>query len=908
MPGLAALDFGKTAGGMPVVLEPCRTIGGHAVLLAMTEPSTSHPHEIPESLRLQLAAFRRELWRIKILEAVAAGFIGLFASFLLVFALDRVWQTPGLVRLLILLGGVSLFAVFAPMWLHRWVWKRRREDQLARLIARRFPGLGDRLLGVIELQNQSGSGDTLSPRLREAAMQAVAAESSKRSFTEALPANRHRLWGAAAAVFAIATIAILSAMPRAGWNALKRWLMPLAPTERYTFARLENPPDSLVVPYGEAFEVTLHLAGDSEQRPGSGTGRYGSQPEVAASLSNDRYRFTFPGQQDPGVIVFRLGDLTHRLRVQPMTRPAVERVSASIEAPAYLGIPTRTFDVATGVVSAVEGSRVSILLETDRPLAEASFGPSRAVIMAEPAAKQAAHAPQAGELFLSGSRATTAPFEVSSHSIEIPFQWRDEWDLAGEPGFNIRIDGVPDAAPTCYIQGIDRQKVILPEETLDFEILAEDDFGASELGIEWQGRITRPTDEAPANDSLKLAEGGTESTRLSSDVAFSPAAFGITPQTLQLRAYTTDRFPGRGRVYSEPITIYVLTRDEHANMLKTRFDRQISELEDLARRELGLLEENEELDKLDGEQLQTDEARQKLEKQQDEEAETERRAENLTERMEQLLKDAARNGEIDKKTMQKMAEALKSLQELSAKDIPKVEQKLGESGEPSNTPEKSDSDLREAVEQQRKNVEKMREAIEKANEANRKFEAGAFVNRLKKAASEEGGIASALKQSFENLLGLAKSSLHAAESRRLAETARQQAVTAADIRWIQEDLGNYIVRSENPAFKTVYEGMRDSGIDIGLDDVRAKLETNHSFQAAEGANRWSEKLNEWAKLLSDEANNGSGSGGGGQSPEDEDFEFMLRVMKMVQQEIDLRGRTRTLEQLRRDFQNPPMEP
>jgi hypothetical protein len=50
-----------------------------------------------------------------------------------------------------------------------------------------------------------------------------------------------------------------------------------------------------------------------------------------------------------------------------------------------------------------------------------------------------------------------------------------------------------------------------------------------------------------------------------------------------------------------------------------------------------------------------------------------------------------------------------------------------------------------------------------------------------------------------------------------------------------------------------------------------------------------------------------GSGGGGaQSPEDEDFEFMLRVMKLIQQEQDLRAQTRVLEQVRRAAspQNP----
>ena len=265
---------------------------------------------IPESLRLQLADFRRHLWRVKILEAIAAGLIGLLISFLLVYGLDRVLPTPGWLRLVILAGGVSLFAGFAPYWLHRWIWGQRRENQLARLIAKRYPGLGDRLLGVIELQNQEGSEDSLSPRLREAAMAAVAMEAGNRKLDEAMPPERHRRWTLAALALAGVSAAAFALTPRAGVNALQRWLMPFSETERYTFTKLENPPTYLAVPFGEAFEVSLTLSKNSEQQPSEASGRYGIQPELVSGLDGDSYRFTFPGQQDPGTIVFKIGAIS----------------------------------------------------------------------------------------------------------------------------------------------------------------------------------------------------------------------------------------------------------------------------------------------------------------------------------------------------------------------------------------------------------------------------------------------------------------------------------------------------------------------------------------------------------------------------------------------------------------------
>lgn len=847
------------------------------------------------------------------MEAAAAGMIGLLVSFLIVYALDRLVPTPGWARLLVLLGGMSLFAGFAPYWLHRWVWRQRREDQIARLIARRYPGLGDRLLGVIELQDQIGSPDSLSPRLRDAAMAAVAEESSRRSLDEALPPQWHRRAAFAAMLLAGAAALAFTLTPRAGVNSLQRWLMPLAPTERYTFTRLEHPPHRLAVPFGEAFEVDLRLAPDSEKQPATAEGRYARQPAVTAKLEAGSYRFRFPGQQDPGTIVFEIGDLRHALRVEPVMRPVTEQIRAIVTLPDYLGQGERSIDLKTGALQAVEGGTVRVELDMDRPLARGSYGPARMLENQnqEGAPTNGPDPAAEGSLEISGDLAKTPALAVGSTPFEIPFSWTDTIGLDGEPGFRIRVEAIKDAAPSCYIQGIDRQKAILPEETLDFEVLAEDDLGVKATGLEWTGQFTRPTDESPSKGEFALPQGAPGELRVARPTSFSPAAFGISPQKITLRAYAEDQFPGRGRVYSEPVVLYVLTRDEHAQMLKNQFDSQITELEDLARRELGLLEENERIERVDGKELQNDENRARVEAQKVEEMETERRSNELTRRLEDLMKDAARNRDIDKEALRKMAETLGALKELSAEDVPGVREKLDDSGEPSNTPEKSAEDIDEAVERQRKVVEKMRDAVEKANEANRRLEAGTFVNRLKKAATEQDGIVSSLKAAFESMLGVQRTVLDPSEIRRLDENSRQQSVTASDVRWIQEDLAHYHARTQNADFKAVLDEMRDTRIDAGLEDVRANLGTNHSYQAAATASAWAARLKAWAEKL--EASNkggddGSGGGDGGPPSEDEDFEFMLRVMRMIQQEQDLRGRTRTLEQLRRDAKAPAANP
>ncbi|MES2997426.1 MAG: hypothetical protein V4733_11510 [Verrucomicrobiota bacterium] len=862
-------------------------------------------NEFPKGLRRKLGNFRRRLWRIKILEAAAAGVIGLVASFLLVYGLDRLWATPWWARVGILLGGVAGFAGFAPYWLHRWLWKRRSEEEIARLIARKFPGFGDRLLGVIELQARTETAATgMSPRLREAALAAVAVEAETRDLAAALPPRRHVAWGILALVLLAATGALLLTTRRATMNALQRWLLPFSDTQRYTFTRLGNAPDRMIVAAGESFTVHLRLANDSEWQPPSGVARFGSGAEVISKRQRGGYSFVFPGQQTAGEAVFRMGDLEHRMEIVPMIRPAVEKVTAHVVEPEYLGTPPREMDLKSGIVDAVAGSRVRFSLMLDRDAGNGSYGPVRTVGDAGPI-----HGASA-QMSVNGRRLKTEVLKIGEDSLELPMFWTDVHGLAGVPGFVLRVDGHIDSPPTCYLQGAERQLAILPEESIDFEVLGDDENGLLEIGFEWQGEPSSPRDTAPARGEISLANGGPGQRQLSKSASFCPAAFEIRPQKIVMRGYAADRFPQRGRIYSGPITIYVLTRDEHAQMVKNRFDRLVTGMEDLARREEGLLDENARLGQLDKEQLAEENNRRRVRRQEDEEGETARRTNDLARGLEKLFKDAARNPDIGDAALKKLSRATESMDGLAKENIPEVRGKLGNAGDEANTAEKAAEEMDQAVEKQKEALEKMREAVREANDANRTMEAGTFVNRLKKASAEEQAIAATVAQAFNRLLGLQKHRLDPSDARRLEESAVRQAVVASDVRWIQEDLAGFAARmGGDQGFSAIRKEMVESGMDLAMEDARMKLLANRSFEATEEVKRWGDQLMEWAKQLEAARAAAAGAGGGGGSgmpdAEEEDFEFMLRVMRMVQKELDLRARTRSLEQMLRDSRRAP---
>src|SRR5205085_3431795 len=134
--------------------------------------------------------FRRRVWTVKLIEACCGAAFGVLVAYLATFILDRVWDTPAQLRVGIFISAMVGCALI-PLALHRWIWRRRRLEQLARLLSRTHPKIGDQLLGIIELVN-SESEQARSMVLCEAAVQQVAEQARPRDFGDAVPNPKHR--------------------------------------------------------------------------------------------------------------------------------------------------------------------------------------------------------------------------------------------------------------------------------------------------------------------------------------------------------------------------------------------------------------------------------------------------------------------------------------------------------------------------------------------------------------------------------------------------------------------------------------------------------------------------------------------------------------------------------------------
>lgn len=892
-----------------------------------------YPTKLPQAIADRLEGFRKKLWWMKAAEAILAGIFGLLLGFVIVFVLERFVDTPVWIRIVLLASGTSIMAIFAPAWIHRWLWKHRRPDQLAKLVRRAHPRFGDRLLGAVELATQDERQTALSPVLREAALRQIAAETERRGTLEdALPRSLHRRWAVIVFLLTLTVVAGFVYSPEAGMNSLVRWAHPLGKTPRYTFTQLKPLPARMVVPQGEPFSLALELADGTKQQPASASVTVGGDMPMAANLDGRAYPFRFNGMLSSQSLAFSAGDAHPTMQIVPLPRPAIGRIEGEVQFPDYLGMQTERLSLEDGKLTLVEGAKLAVRGETTRPIASASL-----------IAIAGANPPVLPALRIDGTNFTTAaaleaaplvpppvdapPGTPALGSRALGISFTDVEGLAVKEVFKLTLNTVTDAAPNIYMEGVEREVAILDDEVVDFRVIAGDDFGVKRIGIDWTilpDGAPLAADVPPAGESV-LGEGVAVARRLESPGSFSPEALKLGPQTLRVRAWAEDFKPGRGRSYSEDITVVIMDRSQHAEMLRRRFGQLMDGLEELSRREETDHEENKRLDKLEAAQMREQRNKERLAEQTMAEQKNRGNMEQLDEAAKELFRDALRNKDMDAGTMKNWSEMLKELGELSKQDMPKVEEKLQQAGDADNqSPEQQDKNMADAVKEQQKVLEKMREAMRKANRVEQNMEAGTFVNRLRSAARTTKGLAGALRETMlrgvtqggpTRTAGLNPDALEKDDFTDLLETAKRQDRTRIELGDLQEDFGHFFRRTNKPVYEEIRKDMEDSRTVENFDRMAQQIRKNWAGRTTPDLLAWGDKLSAWADKLDPkkDAQDGGGGGGGG-GDDDSNVELMLRLLRFVQQTQDIQGQTRRVEHGKEEITGkaaatkPPMPP
>ncbi|MDH4452549.1 MAG: hypothetical protein QE570_05145 [Verrucomicrobiota bacterium] len=608
--------------------------------------------ELPPILEAKLADFRQRVWTVKLIEGLLAAGFGLALSYLLVFALDRVMETPVWLRASLLIAGALTLGLGLPLKWHRWVWRQRQLEDAARLLKRTFPRLGDQLLGIVELSRHEDA--SRSERLVQAAMAQAAEAVKDKDFTHAVPEAKHVQWGWAVGVAGVIALALNLAVPAAAWNTMLRWALPWREVERFTFAKIEALPERLVVPYAEPFDLKVHLQKDTRWSPSSAKARIGDQAAVLSGLKESAYPLTFPPQKTDAELKLSLGDVRKTLSVLPRTRPELTTLSIRTRLPQYLQYMTEPVtEVHGGAVSVLKGAEAALEATASRELASAEVDGAKEKV--------------------SGAKIVT-PLRKIDADVEKRVMWQDRDGLTPREPLVLRINAIADEAPRLAAKRETPEQVVLDSEVVSFDVNIEDDFGIRRTGLEWRS----VNDDKTKGDKIAAA-GEPEKKTLAAKATFSATRDGVDPQTLEIRAWAEDYLPNRKRAYSAAFLLHVLNKTDHALWLTEQFGKWLESARETYEREQQLHATNKELREMSAAELDRPENRRKIAQQASAENANATRLGALNQSGGSLVEQATRNDEFDAARLESWATLLKSLQNIAKKRMPSVAELLKES-------------------------------------------------------------------------------------------------------------------------------------------------------------------------------------------------------------------------------------
>jgi hypothetical protein len=831
---------------------------------------------LPTSLTRQFDLLERRLWRMEALVAGTGALGSLLLSCTLQFASDRIWDTPRWLRLAFALCGWVGFAIFAWRYGTHWIWGRRSIRALAVIVQKRYRRLGDRLLGIVELADPHARPSNYSPELCQAAIAQVAGEASSFDFQQAAGERQPRRYLLGFLALAALVTAIAVVTPAAGWNALVRWFSPVSNIERYTFVTIDALPGHLVVPQGEPFDIAIGLARDSFWRPHSAHSHFDGLPPTEAPIHDGVAAFHFPGQTQERLLWLSVGDVTRSIRIQPEVRPDLRQIRVRLDLPSYLQYPSQEQPIEAGALNFLPGTSAIFTGEAVRHLASATLQGDKPL-----------------PLQIDGPRFHTAPILLELER-DFTLTWRDTLGLDGPTPATIHVTPKEDDPPDVELRGLEAAIAILPEETVHIDLNSTDDYGVRQAILSWQTTPTSPAEPPGPLHEIKLADGQPQARTLTGHYDFSPALLQIPADTtILVRGLAVDYYPARQPSSSPVYRIHVLSREAHARLIHDQFEKLMEQFEELTRHQEAILQSGKAVRSQTPQKLAADESAQKLAAQSSDQNQTAAQLADLARQMAATLAEALRNSQISPDTLKNWAGRAEQMQQLSAASMPAAARSLTSAqSDPAQRPQKLD----QALGQEQAILDAMRQMATQANNDLESMTAQTLAARLRRAATSERDLASAFQKMLPDTIGMTPAQLPDDPRQKLDLMTAAHAEVTREAGRLEDEISRLFDRTSLNRYGDVAREMDGLKTEDNLAALGKLVQKNIGVQSIDTARYWSDQFDRWAARLGQQDDSKSASGGQAGQPDAAQLQALLALMRLRQQQDQLREQTSVLEE------------
>ena len=245
----------------------------------------------------------------------------------------------------------------------------------------------------------------------------------------------------------------------------------------------------------------------------------------------------------------------------------------------------------------------------------------------------------------------------------------------------------------------------------------------------------------------------------------------------------------------------------------------------------------------------------------------------------------------------------KGTQSPSPLRLPQTTLESADKGEEKKTPPAetpAEEKLDEALTEQKDLLAEFAKVTDELQEILSSLEASTFVKRLKAASRKQTEIAASLNLTLNGGFGLPKHRVEQLLRDAAEKTALAQDEQSRFIYHVQSDLEAYYQRKQEDIYKNVLDQMKNRAVVANIKTIGQESRINLSGRSIAAAEFWADTLDRWAEEL-------VAAAGGQSSQEDQGDrkslspEIVLRIMKALHDEMQLRDETREMEETRPVF-------
>ena len=874
-------------------------------------------YHLPKDLAERLSKAQALGARERVSWSIWSVFLVFMVGLLLIYTSDRLWDTAGELRflLLLLLSGLLVHFVYLACKAVRAFLSG--PESTVQLIEEKFPKLGDSLQGAVELSHEESRPADISPELCEAAINQVAEAVKDCDFCSAIPTKESRKRGFLCLI-SLSLLGVLAWIDVAALkSSAKRWAMPFGETPRYTFMQFEKLPETLTVLHGEAFSVELILNKDSSYKADSVTYKFrGSLNQRNSSLlGGDKVLLNFKGIHKNSVLSLSCFDWQKDIQLKVVHRPSLLKLEADIDFPTYTQVGREVHRVNSGRIQVLQGSKLSLRGELSNEIQNAYMSDGNEQ-----------------ELHVEGKNFKTSIESLDQlEDVTKQVYWRDTYGNTGQDVYELKIQMIEDKAPEVDFLNTLSSMAILRSDSILLPIVAKDsDYGVKEVSLDWSMQNTseesRGIKKQFKRNLLTLDSGLKE---VQTHWLFSPEKLNVpVGYRVLIKAGVKDFKPGRDVVKSRELTVYVISEEEHEKIVRRRLEMLQAKLNELASDEVKQLERvkklklslSEALKKGDLDAL--DKLGEELRKIQNINKNQAKKLAKTFAEAEKLLKEALKNESFNKDELASWLKSLGKLDEAQKNQVNKVSKTLKELADKmrqekmsrskqessmtkneagaSHQASKGDSagkaipmhydEIKKSAEESEKQEEELvrqLKSLSKETEEDKKDdELHNMARRLFAIHEQEKKIQDELARLLPQLIGYDYDSLSEVLKIEIDKLSEIQKKAIQETNQVTRELRRTYRLTRIDLYGTVLAAMNDAEALERVERLSDLISGIQVGQALKKASSLQKDFEEWSKMLLPEApkpQQGGGGDGGGQ----QDQSLLVELIRIIMEEQDI---------------------